>query len=111
MIDWDKTVIAPLMGAFAEPVSYRTASGWNYEKTISGVFDNAYLKDVMFEDGSTGVSEVQAVLGVQLSQFLFPPAQNDQLLVHSINAYYVVRDVNPDGKGGAKLLLSKVSQW
>ena len=111
MIDWDKMLITPLMGVFGEPISYRPASGWTSEAAVTGVFDNAYLKDVMFEDGSTGVTEVHAVLGVQLSQFTFPPAQNDHLLVPRTGAYYVVKEVRFDSHGGAKLILSKASQW
>jgi len=106
-ISWDKMVLAPLMGAFGEPVTYRPAAGGAY--AISGVFDDAYLKEVMFEDASQGVTEVSAVLGVQLSQFTAPPVQNDQLSVASVNTTYVVRDVRPDGRGGAKLMLSRVS--
>jgi len=111
MIDWDRLVLAPLDGVFGEPISYKPAAGWTTEATIRGIFDSAYLKDVMFDDGSTGVTEVHAVLGVRLCEFIFPPAQNDHLLVPRTGAYYVVKDVRPDGHGSAKLILSKASQW
>ena len=111
MIDWDNLVLAPLEGVFGEPISYKPASGWTTETTIQGIFDNAYLKDVMFDDGSTGTTEVHAVLGVRLAEFTFTPAQNDHLLVLRTGAYYVVKDVRVDGHGGAKLILSKASQW
>lgn len=106
MIDWDKIVLTPLMGIFGEPVTYRPYAKQPYQ--ITGIFDDAYLKEVMFEDASQGVTEVSAVLGVQLSQFVIPPVQNDQLFVSRINATYVVREVRPDSHGGAKLMLSRV---
>ncbi|KWR88771.1 head-tail joining protein [Cupriavidus sp. IDO] len=106
-ISWDKMVLGPLMGVFGEAVTYMPAAGGSY--AISGVFDDAYLKEVMFEDASQGVTEVSAVLGVQLSQFTATPVQNDQLSVASVNTTYVVREVRPDSRGGAKLMLSRVS--
>ncbi|WJN74370.1 hypothetical protein [Burkholderia anthina] len=106
-IDWNAEVIGPLMGVFGEPITYRPLSGGLL--SITGVFDNAYLKEVMFEDASSGVTEVSAVLGVQLSQFPAPPVQNDQLFIPSVNSTYVVRQVRPDSRGAAKLLLNKVS--
>jgi len=106
-INWSAEVIGPLMGVFGEPVTYRPLAGGALP--ISGVFDNAYLKEVMFEDATSGVTEVSAVLGVQLSQFPSVPVQNDMLSVASVNTTFVVREVRLDSRGGAKLLLSKVS--
>lgn len=106
-VDWNSIVIGPLHGVFAEPVTYKPFAGGSF--AITGVFDNAYLKEVMFEDASSGVTEVSAVLGVQLSQFPAPPMQNDQLSIPSVNTTYVVRQVRPDSRGAAKLLLNKVS--
>lgn len=106
-VSWDKVVLGPLMGVFGEAVTYMPAAGGTY--AISGVFDDAYSKVVMFEDASEGVTEVSAVLGIQLSQLSSPPVQNDQLYVASVASTFVVREVRPDSHGGAKLMLSKVS--
>jgi hypothetical protein len=106
-IDWNAVVIGPLQGVFGEPVIYTPRGGAAFQ--VSGVFDDAYLKEVMFEDGSMGTTTASAVLGVQLSQFAALPAQNDSLTVVSSGATYLVRDVRPDSRGGAKLMLSKVS--
>lgn len=106
-VNWNAEVIGPLMGVFGEPVSYRPAAGGSLQ--ITGVFDDAYLKEVMFEDASSGVTTVSAVLGVQLSQFPSTPVQNDQLYVPSANATFLVREVRADSRGGAKLMLSKAS--
>lgn len=107
MIDWDAEVIGPLMGVFGEPVTYLPASGGQI--TITGIFDDAFLKEVMFEDASTGVTEISAVLGVQISQFPAAPAQNDRLTIVRTGATFVVREARLDGHGAAKLLLSRVS--
>ena len=107
MVNWDSLVLGPLQGIFGEPVTYRPYASQPYQ--ITGVFDDAYLKEVMFEDASQGVTEVSAVLGVRLSQFVTLPVQSDQLSVASVNSTYVVREVRPDSRGGAKLLLSRVS--
>ena len=107
MIDWDAEVLGPLMGVFGEAAIYTPQNGSAFP--ITGVFDNAFLKEVMFEDASTGVTTVHAVLGVQLSQFPVLPAQNGLLFVTSVNTTFVVKEVRMDSHGGAKLILSKVS--
>lgn len=106
-IDWNATVIGPLMSVFGESVTYTPLGGAAFQ--ITGVFDDAYLKEVMFEDASSGVTTVSAVLGVQLSQFANMPAQNDSLLIASTGATYIVREVRTDSRGGAKLMLSKAA--
>jgi hypothetical protein len=112
-IDWDSLVIGPLHGVFAEPATYMPLAGGSFPITV--VFDDAYLKDAMFEDSSSGVTEVSACVGVQLSQFQADPQQNDQLFLPAnpatrrLAATYVVRQPRPDSRGGARLLLSKMS--
>lgn len=106
-VDWDALVIGPTVGIFGEPVTYMPAAGGSF--AIDGVFDDAFLKEVMFEDATSGVTEVSAVLGVRVSQFASPPLQNDLLTVLSTGATYVVRQPRIDSHGGAKLLLSKIS--
>lgn len=106
-VNWDAVVIGPLQGVFGEPVIYTPLGGAAFQ--ISGVFDDAYLKEMLFEDGTTGTNTVSAVLGVQLSQFSTPPAQNSSLTVISNGATYLVREVRPDSRGGAKLMLSRVT--
>ncbi|TCK36723.1 hypothetical protein B0G84_5736 [Paraburkholderia sp. BL8N3] len=105
---WDHLVIGPQMAIFGEAVTYKSASGRVFP--LLAVFTDAYLREVMFEDGSTGVTEVSAILGVQLSQFPVPPMQSDQVVVPSVNMTYVVREApRIDGRGGAKLMLSLLS--
>ncbi|WP_087688045.1 hypothetical protein [Pandoraea sp. PE-S2R-1] len=105
-INWGAEVLGPLMGVFGEPVQYRPRVG--NALTIDGVFDDAYQKEMLFSDASSEITTVQAVLGVQLSQFGVPPAQNDQLTVVRTGGAYVVKDVRVDSHGGAKLILSRM---
>lgn len=105
-VDWDAIVIGPTVAVFGEPVQYQPRVG--LPLTIGGVFDDAYQKEMLFSDASVEITTVQAVLGVQLSQFKVLPAQNDQLTVESTGTSYVVKDVRVDGRGGAKLILSKM---
>lgn len=105
-INWDGLVLGPLQKVFGVPVTYMPAAGGSF--TVSGVFDDAYLKEVMFDDATTGVTEVSAVVGVQLSQFSALPKQNDRLSVPSANSTFLVREVRQDGRGAAKLMLSRV---
>lgn len=105
MINWDQLVIGPTIAVFGESVTYTPAFGQPF--TITGVFDDAWLAKVMFEDGTSGVTELSAVLGVQLSQFAVPPAQNDTLVIQRTGALFVVREMQNDSHGWAKLLLSR----
>jgi hypothetical protein len=113
MIDWDAVVIGPLMGVFGEPATYMPLAGGSFPITV--VFDDAYLKEAMFEDGSSGVVEVSACIGVQLSQFTADPLQNDQLFIPAnpakrrLAATYIVRKPMVDSRGAARLLLSRAS--
>lgn len=112
-IDWDTLVISPLHSVFAEPATFLPLAGGSF--SISVVFDDAFLKEAMFEDGSSGVIEVSACVGVQLSQFPADPAQNDQIFIPAntakrrLAATYIVRKPIVDSHGAAKLLLSKAS--
>lgn len=111
-IDWGAIVIGPLHAVFGERMRYTPVGGASFP--VSGVFDDAYLKEVMFDDASSGVTEVSACVGVQLSDFSSPPQQNDQLFVPANPALlrsaatYVVRQPRADGRGAVRLLLSKV---
>ena len=107
MIDWDAVVIGPLQGIFGEPATFIPVAGLPF--AITGVFDKAFHKESLFEDGSVGVTTESPVLGVQLSQFPSNPLQNDRVTVASVNTTFAVREVRIDGHGGAKLILNKVS--
>lgn len=112
-IDWAQTVLAPLHKVFAEPMTYTPLGGRPFQ--ITGVFDDAYLKEVLFDDASASVTEVSACVGIQLSEFPAMPKQNDQLFVPAnpsllrLAATYVVRQPRTDSHGASRLLLSKMT--
>lgn len=104
-IDWDKNVLAPVMGVFGEPVTYMPATGSPF--SITGVFDEAYTSVVMQEGGVPMTTE-SPLLGVRVAEFPQgrPPRKGDLLSIASVNSVFTVKDVRFDGHGEAKLMLS-----
>ncbi len=102
MIDWDTRVLAPLEAVFGEeiPVLYQPVAGVAYE--ISGIFDEAYTEVALA--GGMGVTTERPVLGVRLSRFVVPPAQDDRVTIRGLT--YVVKEMRPDSHGAAKLMLN-----
>lgn len=113
MLDWDTVVIGPLMSVFGEPATFMPLAGGSFPITV--VFDDAFVKEALFEDGSSGVVEVSACVGVQLTQFAADPLQNDKVFIPAnplkrrLAATYIVRKPMVDSHGAARLLLSKAS--
>jgi hypothetical protein len=104
-IDWDKALLGAVHGVFAEPVIFMPSRGLPFP--IDGVFDKAYLGVSPLGDGTT-MSTTMPVLGVRLALFPpgAPPVQDDKLQILSSGATYRVKEVQPDGHGEAKLLLT-----
>ena len=107
-IDWDSLVIGPNVAIFGEQVTYTSAGGGTIG--ITGVFNDGFFSGRSEMEGADwgnpgGVTTEQPVLGVQLSQFPIAPAQGDLALVRGTT--YAVRQVQPDGNGGAVLLLNQ----
>lgn len=108
-IDWDDLVLAPVMGVFGEDertgLPIYTPRGLPAFNLADAVFDAEYEQvDVNPDDGTTSTSR-RPVLGVRVSLFPRQPAQNDTVRIPSTGKTYVVRDVQPDGHGHAKLML------
>lgn len=106
-VNWDTETLGPLMGIFGEPVNYLPAVGVSFQ--VTAIFDKGYQKELLFDDGTVGVTAEMPVLGIQLSQFPVMPVQGDRLSIASVNTTYIVREVRQDSHGGAKLMLNKVS--
>ena len=96
---------AQVQRVFADPVLYRQSERPPF--TINGHFDEAY-ESVDLEAG-VPVSSFQSILDVVLSDFSVPPKQGDEVTIGTgITARkYLVSDPQPDGDGGARLLLLK----
>jgi hypothetical protein len=107
VIDWDALVHGPLQATFGEPVTFIPASG-DAPFAGSGIFDEAY-QQVILADGQA-VTTVGPVLGIRVSQFQSPmqamPKQDDRYFVRGRT--YIVREVQLDSHGGAKLLSNLV---
>lgn len=115
-IDFDKLVLAPVMGIFgegqpADPTTWPTYTprGGAPFALADAVFDAEYELVTVEEDG-VPTSSRRPVLGVRM--VLFPtgaPAQNDSVTIPSTGKNYIVSDVHPDGHGHAKLILMEAS--
>ncbi len=84
---------------FGQAVTYTPKGGSPVE--ITAVFDAAYQLVTLGFD--VEIDAVGPVLGVRLGEFEAPPAQGDQVTV--AGTAYAVRSVQPDGQGGASLVL------
>ena len=105
MIDFDALVVGPTVAVFGEPVLYQPLGAVPY--LITAVFDEAYLEQYALDTLMPGnVSNGRPMLGVQLSQFVRPPLQDDTALVVRTGVTYWVNEVRPDSHGGARLLLN-----
>jgi hypothetical protein len=107
VIDWNALVVGPVMGVFAQPVTYVPAGGAPI--SITAVFDEAFQEVTL--PGDASVLSTGPMLGVQLSQMPagFDPeaSQGDQFTVLATGATYVVRQGQPDGHGWALLLANE----
>lgn len=89
-------------GITYQPVAVGDDSSSPDAFTVAGVFDAAHLS-LQIHDG-VEYSTVGPTLGVRLSDFQVPPAQGDIVLIDDTTSYEVI-DVQPDGQGGALLVL------
>lgn len=114
-IDWDAELLGPVMGLFGEGDS-ADASTWPIYSPAGGapfalagaVFDREFLEVTTNADGSDNTSR-RPVLGVRVSLFPSPPVQGDLVRIPSVGLTYIVREVQPDGHGHAKLMLMKTA--
>ncbi|WP_431276273.1 head-tail joining protein [Variovorax ureilyticus] len=101
MIDWDSLVLGPLQGVFGEAVTHLPATG--DPQAGSGIFDEAYREVDLA--GGMAVTTEHPVLGIRISDYPVLPVQGDQVIVHGMT--FVIREVQVDGHGAAKLLLNE----
>lgn len=87
------------MREFGQAVTYTPRGGSPVE--VTGIFDAAH--QLVTLAGDVEIDTVGPVLGVRLADFAAPPTQGDQVTV--AGTAYAVRSVQPDGQGGASLVL------
>jgi hypothetical protein len=116
-IDWDALVLGPVMAIFGEGVPddaamanwpLYTPRGLAGFRLAAAVFDAEYEQVDINADGSTSTSR-RPVLGVRVALFPRMPAQNDKVTIPATGKTYVVRDVQSDGHGHAKLMLMEAA--
>lgn len=105
------------MAVFGEPVIY--TSGLGQVSAITGIFDYANV-DLLPMGGAReqegqrigaagGINARRPILGVRESDFLTPPRANDTAALPGRGLVFVVKSVQPDGKGGIMLLLARAA--
>lgn len=103
-----------VMATFAErtPVTYTPVVGSPYSVShrdgmtpLTGVFDEAY--EVVDPNSHTGISTTRPVLLMRLSDLQAAPAKGDRVTIRSSRNFTVTKS-EPDGRGGALLILHKV---
>lgn len=102
-INWDATVIGPLMGIFGVPATYQPPGGVPFD--VSVIYDEAYQELASLDDGSDLTIETP-VAGIQLSAFQVQPEQGGRLTITGTGETFLVKQVRPDSRGGAKLMLN-----
>lgn len=105
-VDWDKKLLAPLFGVFGEECEHRPRGGEPYR--LTGIFDRAYVQQVIVEDGGTESNSVFPGLGVRDAECRVKPEQGDIFLIVRTGDLYTVNDVQPDSHGGTRLELNRV---
>ena len=107
MIDWDAVVLVPNFDVFGEPATYTPAGGAPFDIDI--IFDRAYTREWLMDDGKIGFTTVSPTAGIRYAQFASDPKQNDRLYVPRLDLTFIVRNVMPDSHGGGRLQLNRVN--
>lgn len=115
-IDFDALVLGPCMATFGEPITVDPLASQPgqapYQST--GIFSSRSY-EVSLPDGSLMMTQI-TTLGVQLSQFVIPPAERDVITVGGLPGsppsrpypvQYIAADVQKDGQGGMTMTLRK----
>ena len=99
-VDLAGLALGSCLDVLGRPVEYRPAGGAAF--VARGIFTAAH-EVVRLMDGDAPVSSTAPVLGVRLADFAAPPEAGDVVVVGGRE--YRVEDVQPDGEGGARLVL------
>lgn len=106
MVDFSRLVLGPAMRTFgrSHAITYRPSAGVTHGG-LRGVFDRAHVT-VQMEDGAVH-STTEPRLGIRLAEWPAVPVQGAHVDI-DVETFEIV-DVQPDGQGGATLVLMKVS--
>jgi len=103
-VDFSGLVLGPNVAIFGRDVTVTpVASQPGNPPTpypARGVFDRAHLPEQIYENQ---LSSTQPMLGIRLDAFAVAVVRKDEINIDGVD--YVVDDVEPDGEGGAILML------
>lgn len=85
------------------PVSYVSTDG--VEKLVAGIFDRAYVR---VDVGQPGVSSSGPAVFLRVADLPVDPETDLDPTIVVEGVSYRVREVEPDGKGGVVITLSKL---
>ncbi|HBC1012508.1 TPA: hypothetical protein IGZ65_004161 [Escherichia coli] len=105
-VDWDRHLLAPLMGVFGEACEHRPRGGEPYR--LTGIYDRAYAQQLYGDDGGTEVVSSFPVVGVRDAELKVTPVQGDLLFIVRTGELFTIRSVMPDSHGGTRLELNRV---
>lgn len=107
--DIGDAVLGACMDAFGEPVTYQAQAAGTGPVATTAVFDNGFFERETFsESGAPGrVTGSRPMAAIQLSALPAAPVQGDTLTARG--TAYRVTEVQPDGHGGARLMLTRSS--
>ncbi len=109
-IDWDAVLLAPVMSIFGEGTADQstwplyTPAGLAPFRLADAVFDRAYA-EIVLDGEDAGSTTKKPCLGVRVALFPREPRQNDTVFIPSVALTFIVKNVEPDGHGHAKLML------
>ena len=98
--DFAHSVLEACVTTFGRDVTYRSTQG---SQSLKGIFDAAH-QIISLQDGLE-YSTIKPTLGIRLSDLEASPIQGDEVVIESIR--HQVVDIQPDGQGGALLILQK----
>ncbi|MFH1557424.1 MAG: hypothetical protein ABII76_21660 [Pseudomonadota bacterium] len=103
MVDFSRLVLGPAMRVFSRAVVFKPAAGGEHQ--VRGIFDRAYVQ-VPSDDGSVQES-VAPRLGIRIDEWPVMPLQKDRIVIGTET--FMVVFAEPDGQGGATVVLRKVA--
>jgi hypothetical protein len=92
----ESSILNITTSVFGQDITFTPQSG--SVSTIKGVFSNAFIE-------VNGISTVAPALRVDLSDFDSPPLVGDSVTINLL--VYSIDDIQPDGYGGAALILHR----
>ena len=106
MIDFSALVLGPAMAVFGAPILFTpTASQPGIPAyPARGVFA---VKQVTVREEEIVFTDQQPTLGIKLADYPVPPKQRDSFVRAGVT--WFVWDVQPDGQGGADLVLKETA--